>query len=99
MIAWLTVLLLMCSGIVLACIPRPLLTSYRQTFAMRHGVSVQIGITILAITLLSVLIETLVRPDPRPVMEFVDAVVAVLVVVAGWCDLYLYSKLAEARRE
>ncbi len=99
MVTWLTVLLLVCSGIVLACIPRQLVRSYRMTFAMRHGLSVQIGITILAIITLSVLVESLARPHPLPVMELVNALVVALAIIVGWCDLYRYSKQAKAGPE
>lgn len=92
MVAWFTLVVLAASAMALLRIPRSLLGRYRRSFAERHGVGVQLGLTILATVTLSMLWATLLRPGISPVMEQVDAAVVVLFLLAGGYDLYLFSR-------
>lgn len=72
--------------------PRPVLLSYWRSFAQRHGVGTQIGVTVLATITLSMVAATLLEPGARPLMQAVDAAVVVCGVLAGTADLYLFSR-------
>ncbi len=97
MVAWFTLVVLLASAIVLLRIPRPLLHGYRRSFAERHGVGVQLGLTVLATVTLSMIWATLLRPGVSPVMEQVDAAVVALLLLAGGYDLYAFSRSSTSR--
>ncbi len=98
MVAWFTLVALLVSALALVRIPRSLLRGYRQSFAERHGVGVQLGLTVLATVTLSMLWATLLRPGISPVMEQVDAAVVALLLLAGGYDLYLFSRTRSSTR-
>ena len=92
MFAWLTLAVLALSIGALSRIPRPLLRSYCLSFAARHGVSVQLGLTLLAALTVAMLFVTVLNPGRSPVMEQVNAAVVALGVIAGGYDLYLFVR-------
>ena len=94
MFAWITLVVLVLSGIALLRIPRSLLRRYRLSFAARHGVGVQLGLTVLATVTVSTMWATLLRPGVSPIMEQVDAAVVALLVIAFGYDLYVFSRSA-----
>ena len=98
MAIWITLALLASAGAVLARMPRTLLHRYRSTFAARHGISVQVGLTALITITLSMLLATLLEPGTRPLMEIVDAAVVALALAAGGIDLYRFARAAKTVR-
>jgi hypothetical protein len=94
MLIWTTLALLLLSGVALWRLPRPLLHGYRRSFGARHGIGVQVGLTVLATATLSMLWATLLRPGFSPAVEQLNAAIVVLGVIAGSYDLYLFAKSA-----
>jgi len=92
MVAWITFVVLVLSGVALSRIPRALLRRYRVSFAARHGVGVQLGLTVLATVTVSTMWATLLRPGISPIMEQVDAAVVILMLMALVYDLYVFSR-------
>ncbi len=92
MVTWLTFVLLACTALVVSRMPRPLLRSYQRTFGARHGLSVQVSLTVLGTVTATMWLMTVLQPGAHEIAEAVVAVVAVLAVIAGSCDVYLYSK-------
>lgn len=73
-------------------VPIDILREYFATFARRHGISVQLGATVLSTMVLGIVVASLIEPGRRPVMEVVDATVMVLGLVAAGIDLYRFSR-------
>lgn len=72
--------------------PRAVLISYWRSFARRHGMAAQVGVTVLATITLSMVLVTLLEPGARPLMQGVDAGVVVCGVLAAAADLYVFSR-------
>lgn len=92
MLPWLTLTLLAAVGAAAYRAPKALLRAYRASFVARHGVGVQIGVTVLATVTLAMLVATLREPSTHPRMEIVDIGVVLLGIVAGSVDLYLFGR-------
>jgi hypothetical protein len=92
MLPWLTLGVLTAAAVALVGVPRSMLLAYRTSFVARHGVSVQLGLAVLATVTLAMLLATLVLHERKPLMELVDAAVVALTLVAGAADLYFFSR-------
>jgi len=86
-----TLLLLGVAGFVLWRMPRALLRRYFATFRARHGLGVQLGLTVLVTATASMVLATALRPG-HLLMEVVNAIVVGGLVAAGLFDLALFSR-------
>jgi len=73
-------------------LPRPLVRVYLGSFAARHGVGVQIGLTVLASLTVSMLLAALLNPGKSPLTELVAAAVVGCGLIAGSADFYLFLR-------
>ncbi len=92
MFAWLTLAILAAAATAVTRVPRGLRRGYLAAFPGRHGLMVQLGLTILGTITVSILIATLLDPGARPLMEIVDGVVVGSGLVVGAIDLYLFAR-------
>ena len=92
MLPWLTLLVLTAAAAKVFCTPKQNWRAYRASFVARHGLGVQVGLTVLATLTLALVLATLLQPGLHPLMELVDAAVVVLGVVCGATDLYLFAR-------
>ena len=74
-------------GLFVSFTPRDLRAAYRRSFAPRHGTSFQIGVTPFATLTLAALVMAVLRPGEAPLVEELDAGVAVAGAVLGGWDL------------
>ncbi|MCC7081443.1 MAG: hypothetical protein IT530_12290 [Burkholderiales bacterium] len=86
-----TLLFLGLGGFVLWRLPRTLLRRYCAAFRTRHGLGVQLGLTVLVTATLSMVLATALRPG-HGLMEFVDALVVGGLVAAGLVDIARFSR-------
>jgi hypothetical protein len=97
MLPWLTLLMLVAAAAKVFCTPKPQRRAYRASFVARHGLGVQVGLTVLATLTLAMVFATLLDPGTHPLMEFVDSAVVLLGLACGAADLHLFAR--KPRRE
>lgn len=97
MLPWLTFLTLAAAAAVVFRTPKPQWRAYRASFVARHGLGVQVGLTVLATLTLALVCATLLEPGAHPLMEVIDAAVVVLGLACGAADFYLFAR--KPRRE
>lgn len=72
-------------------LPRPLLRRYLAAFGARHGVGVQIGVTVLATLVGALLLACMLRPG-HPRAELVDALAVGFLGLSAAIDVYVFSR-------
>src|SRR5574340_625738 len=93
MLPWITVAIITAAAVALRGLPRSFLRAYASSFVGRHGVSVQLGLAVLAAMTLSMLIATLVLPERKPlIMELVNIAVVTSMLAAGAADVYFFAR-------
>lgn len=97
MLPWLTIAILATAAVAIRALPRSFVRAYCASFIRRHGVSVQLGLVVLATVVCSMVFATLVLPQKRPVMELMDVAVVALALLSASVDFYVFSRTRAAR--
>lgn len=97
MLPWLTLLALAAAVANAFRTPKSQWRAYRTSFAARHGIGVQVGITVLCTLTLAMVLVTLRAPGAHPRMEHIDALVVLLGIVCAAADVRLFAR--SQRRE
>ena len=92
MLPWLTLIVLAAAAANAFRTPKSQWRAFRASFVARHGLGVQIGITVLATLTLAMVVVTLRAPGVHPGVEDIDALLVLLGIVCAAADLRLFAR-------